>query len=406
MTPLKFIQLTSGFNHSLGLREDHVLFGFGDNFYGQLGLPGVSQLTEGKTINISTLTNDELIIQTSCGFSHSIVLTNKGRVFVSGNNKFQQLGLPQFKQLDQFTELSFEGLLSYEEKIIKIGAGYYHSAALTNQGQVFMWGKDTTGQVGVLADLPVQRPVSMNIFDLSAKEIIKDMSVGWEHNIAKTSEDRIFEWGVNEYRRSLTEEALHELPEMATEIFFEDSRDDEKIKTIIASSSFSIVLSNHHRSFLWGSNSENQLGYKELIPRSRTKPISINWQNPIFKFAGLKTQEHFVDIASNGPRVMALTNHGTLVAWGEKDNLPLRRFFPFLERYLPFIHSVRLTIPKLLKNEKIVSLSAGYRSFFFLTDQGRIWTVGPAKVYALDERFKHFTYHSDDFSFGCLKMPY
>jgi alpha-tubulin suppressor-like RCC1 family protein len=140
MTPLKFIQLTSGFNHSLGLREDHVLFGFGDNFYGQLGLPGVSQLTEGKIINISSLTSDDLIIQTSCGFSHSIVLTNKGNVFVSGNNKFQQLGLPQFKQLDQFTELSFEGLISYEEKIIKIGAGYDHSSALTNQGRIWTVG--------------------------------------------------------------------------------------------------------------------------------------------------------------------------------------------------------------------------------------------------------------------------
>jgi alpha-tubulin suppressor-like RCC1 family protein len=59
---------------------------------------------------------------------------------VSVNNKFQQLGLPQFKQLDQFTELSFEGLLSYEEKIIKIGAGYDHSAALTNQGRIWTVG--------------------------------------------------------------------------------------------------------------------------------------------------------------------------------------------------------------------------------------------------------------------------
>jgi alpha-tubulin suppressor-like RCC1 family protein len=95
------------------------------------------------------------------GLEHCLLLTSKGRVFSAASSSE---GFPSKGQLgvrgltwatrpdgpyDQPHEISeLKGI-----KIKQIAAGDHHSLALDNDGQVFGWGDNSTGQLGVTPDI-------------------------------------------------------------------------------------------------------------------------------------------------------------------------------------------------------------------------------------------------------------
>ncbi|KAL6521486.1 hypothetical protein OROGR_018055 [Orobanche gracilis] len=38
---------------------------------------------------------------------------------------------------------------SISKRIVKISAGYHHSAAITEDGELYIWGKNANGQLGL-----------------------------------------------------------------------------------------------------------------------------------------------------------------------------------------------------------------------------------------------------------------
>lgn len=68
------------------------------------------------------------IVYISCGFTHSLLLSELGNLYTLGNNKFGQLGLGKVQKMIK------PGLLNINktEKIWKIAAGAYHSIVVTS----------------------------------------------------------------------------------------------------------------------------------------------------------------------------------------------------------------------------------------------------------------------------------
>ena len=82
------------------------------------------------------------------GILHVTVLTTDGRVFQWGeicSNEERQVGV---------CELSFlSGSYKNEkERVIQIACGENHALALTAKGQVYSWGRDDDGQLGIKRD--------------------------------------------------------------------------------------------------------------------------------------------------------------------------------------------------------------------------------------------------------------
>ena len=83
-------------------------------------------------------------------------------------------------------------MVDFHLPVVKVMCGSMFSGLLTADGQVFTWGENLFGQLGV-ADSKVtwcQRPtkVVMNKF-------IKDIACGYNHSVAVTKNDEIFVWG-------------------------------------------------------------------------------------------------------------------------------------------------------------------------------------------------------------------
>jgi alpha-tubulin suppressor-like RCC1 family protein len=85
---------------------------------------------------LDTITDDKLEwIQIVCGGWHTVGLTKKGVVFTWGDNQFGQLGHGDNNQRIAPTEVAgLDGLF-----IISISCGEWHTAVLTDKGEILTW---------------------------------------------------------------------------------------------------------------------------------------------------------------------------------------------------------------------------------------------------------------------------
>ena len=78
----------------------------------------------------------------------------------------------------------------------QIAAGCWHSAALTVSGQLFMWGSNTFGQLG-LGDT-MRRPTP-RVVQLMQSQCIVSVCCGEHHTVVLTSTGAVFTWGGGNY---------------------------------------------------------------------------------------------------------------------------------------------------------------------------------------------------------------
>lgn len=107
------------------------------------------------------LPKHHLVKQISCGAFHSLLVADlpdgKTAVYSWGSNPHGQLGLP-IKGNQQFpAKVDF----GPQEKIVMVSAGVTHSAALSDDGVVWVWGMNENFQLGLDAEEPAREPVPL-----------------------------------------------------------------------------------------------------------------------------------------------------------------------------------------------------------------------------------------------------
>lgn len=87
-----------------------------------------------------------IIIQIACGLRHALALTNNGELYAWGSNSEGQLGLGPniMKALKPQLVSSLAAV-----PIAFIACGGYHSMVVSKSGAVFGWGKNMFGQLGL-----------------------------------------------------------------------------------------------------------------------------------------------------------------------------------------------------------------------------------------------------------------
>lgn len=133
--------------------------------------------------------SENSIIQISSGAAHLLALTSSGKIYSWGYNNSKQLG--------HNPPIGFykPTLIPSIENFKKISCGAYHSLALSELGQVYSWGHNYHGQIG---NNKTSDEITLYKVELSTKRII-DISTGYNHSIAITCKGDVFSWGNNEF---------------------------------------------------------------------------------------------------------------------------------------------------------------------------------------------------------------
>uniref|UniRef100_G3NHN5 HECT domain-containing protein n=1 Tax=Gasterosteus aculeatus aculeatus TaxID=481459 RepID=G3NHN5_GASAC len=181
--------LGCGHRHTAYLLEDGTVYTCGCNDLGQLG----HEKSRKKPEQVVAL-DAQIIVAVSCGESHTLALNDKGQVFSWGLGSDGQLGLQNFEECVRVPR-NIKSLSDVQ--IAQVACGYYHSHALSRGGQVFSWGHNRYGQLGL----------GMNGQSISTPQMIQSLqgipfariSAGGAHSFALTLSGAVFGWGRNKF---------------------------------------------------------------------------------------------------------------------------------------------------------------------------------------------------------------
>lgn len=181
-----FKYVSCGLRHSSMITKDNGVLVAGTGAKGQLGLG--DNFNDNNYVTLSRVPELDDVISVASGQHHTVVLRGNGTVLSWGENKYGQLGVNtnfanSFVPLEVFNN----------EALTNVYSGWTHSAALTNNGEVFTWGRNTYGQLGAPREVPYvpeKIPTLQNVGQYTA---------GSEHNLAVTNDGKLFSWGWNEH---------------------------------------------------------------------------------------------------------------------------------------------------------------------------------------------------------------
>jgi alpha-tubulin suppressor-like RCC1 family protein len=195
--PIDMIAL--GSSHTGLLTTTGRLFTWGRNVYGQLGDGTTSsKRTPTEITSFIPKEDNEVITRLSLGWGHSSIQTSLDRVFIWGFNQFGQLGnqtnddqsLPILVSTTEFRE---------ENDTIKdLRLGNGHSGFLTSNDHIFLWGFNQFGQLGNGTTLNENKPIAITV-SLEPDEVITTLALGVNHSAVLTSNGRLMMWGFNQF---------------------------------------------------------------------------------------------------------------------------------------------------------------------------------------------------------------
>jgi alpha-tubulin suppressor-like RCC1 family protein len=277
-----FIAIAAGDQHSVALRSDGTVWAWGGDSTGQLGYGTTDNHSTAQTVIGITGT----VVAVAAGGLSSSALTSDGKLWVWGYNSSGQLG-------NGFTAPLSTPLYTYNN-VAGMDSNLYHSLALGADGLVFGTGSNVNGQLGdgsfVDSFVPLQAAGLTNATAVAA---------GLEHSLALKSDGTVWAWGDNSFGQLGNNGATSGAgtPQQVPGL--------KNIVAISAGSYFNLALDSGGTVWGWGGN-----GYGQQGTGATSAPV----QSPAVAFGGMK----FTAVSAGTIFALALKSDGTV--WAAGDN--------------------------------------------------------------------------------------
>ncbi|KXS11869.1 RCC1/BLIP-II protein [Gonapodya prolifera JEL478] len=187
--------------HNLVVTEDESVYVFGRNDCGQLGLGDLDARLGPTRL---TLPDGVTVAKAATGRNHTVIISNLGKVYAMGDNRYGQCGHPSLKNLSIPTHVS-----ALNVTVVDVACGGDFTVCLSDKGKLFSFGHPEYGQLGNGTDgktLQANRvyydpyPVPKVISALEDVQI-KSLSCGTNHTLALDANGHIWSWGAGGYGR-------------------------------------------------------------------------------------------------------------------------------------------------------------------------------------------------------------
>jgi alpha-tubulin suppressor-like RCC1 family protein len=253
---------------------------WGEDLYGQTGNAAFLH----QQTNVMQITNLTAIASMSAGFHHGLALNTNGQVWAWGMNNWGQVGVGG---LNIPVPLQMTNLSS----MIGIAAGGYHSLALKAGGTVWGWGKAEYGQLGD-GSTPPYRTIPVRTANLTN---VIAIAAGKDNGLA-LSNGVVWAWGANYYGQLGTSNFNQQnIPVRVIGL--------SNVVAIAAGAYHGLALKSDGTVWAWGDNQHGQVGNCSNNP-FQTVPVQVN---------GLS---NVVAVSVGGEHSVALKSDGTIVQWG------------------------------------------------------------------------------------------
>ncbi|XWS36854.1 hypothetical protein CRYUN_Cryun20dG0121400 [Craigia yunnanensis] len=212
-------QVSCGAAHVVALSAEGLLQAWGYNEYGQLGRGVTSEGLQGaRVISAYAKFLDEApelvkITQVSCGEYHTAAISEIGEVYTWGLGNMGQLGHSSLQSGDK--ELLPRRVVALDGIRIKdVACGGVHTCALTSQGALYAWGGGQVGQLGLgpqtgIFSCDPNDSFFRNIPALIVPTGVKLIACGHSHTLICLKDGRIHGWGYNSYGQAANQKSMY-----------------------------------------------------------------------------------------------------------------------------------------------------------------------------------------------------
>uniref|UniRef100_A0A8C1E1L1 HECT domain-containing protein n=1 Tax=Cyprinus carpio carpio TaxID=630221 RepID=A0A8C1E1L1_CYPCA len=209
---------------------------------------------DGKLKQLQLKNKIRLIV---CGADDAVLLSDSGKVLI----------------MDKSTVCKpLKGLEN--RQVIQIACGDHHSVALTNDGQVFVWGENSHGQLGLRKDHPGS-PSAQHVQSLSGVPLAQ-ISAGGDHSFVLSLSGVVFGWGKNSAGQlGLGDTTDRHVPTVV------NSLNRKKTVSISCGGEHTATLSKGGTVFTFGSGGSGQLGHKSFRDEHHPRVVAELWGSEV-----------------------------------------------------------------------------------------------------------------------------
>ncbi len=294
-----YVAVSAGGIHTLAIKSDGTLWAWGFNDQGELGDGCVFAQTCNNRYSPGQVGSEHTWWAVSGGTAHSVALKQDGTLWSWGDNSSGQIGTgcsgsPCFYY-------STPTQITPDTDWVSISAGGFFTAAIKTDGTLWAWGNNYAGQLGdgcVKGSSCVSKatPTTVNSdTDWAA------VAAGANHVLALKTNGTLWAWGINDYgelgNAAQSPTAYSSVPvQIGTDMDW---------KTIAVGDMHSLAIKTNGTLWSWGDNSYGQLGVTCLAScLTVSAPIQVG------------TDADWKDVDGGNSLTLALKTNGSVWAWG------------------------------------------------------------------------------------------
>jgi len=279
-------KIGSGYSHMAGIKTDGTLWTWGSNAFGELG--------DGTAIHrsspVQTVAGGTNWTDVACGYQFTGAIKSDGTLWTFGRNSFGSLGTNSTSTRSSPLQTAAAGT-----NWRQVACGQWHMAAIKTDGTLWTWGRQFSG--GPLGD-NTQVSRSSPVQTVTGGTNWAQVACGRLHTAALKTDGTLWGFGANN-RGALGTNSLDTF--------------SSPVQTITAGTNWAQVACGFFNTlaiktdgtlWLWGQNSEGQLGDDTLVHRS----------SPVQTIAG---GTNWKQVATGCARhTVAIKTNGSLWVWG------------------------------------------------------------------------------------------
>lgn len=335
-TTLRYIDLGSqysakavavGDEHTCAILDDGLIKCWGNNAYGQLGLGDTNSRGDnpnemGNALPAVNLGMGRTATAIAAGGYHTCALLDHGEVKCWGKNTYGQLGLGDTNHRGDNPNEMAEALpavnLGTNRSAIAITAGWGHTCALLNTGEIKCWGGNGYGQLGqgdqvARGDNPGEMGDTLHAILLrSVGNTVQGISAGYLQTCAVMQDRTVKCWGRNDFGQlglGDTNNRGDQAGEMGDQLPAVDLEPGMTAFAVTTGRYHTCALLKDRSVKCWGANGYGQLGLGDTVTRG---------DNPGEMGSALPRADvgSTVILTTRDDHTCAVLDNGQLKCWG------------------------------------------------------------------------------------------
>jgi len=299
--PLKSI--SAGPAHTCAINFEGSLYCWGRGNTGELGI-GSTPTSETQPREVTIEANGleyNKALQVEVGTSHSCSLFDDLQLYCWGYNNYGQLGINSVSQQTRPQVVS----LPLEQRATDVSLGNGHTCAIVLNGSVYCWGYNAYGQLG--DNTTTNSPIPI-LTHLPQGRTAIAISSGNDHSCAILDNNSVYCWGYNGNKQLGS--SLN--PSRSLIPLFAELPTGSSVVELSMGTSFSCAVLENGSAYCWGYNNYNQVEGQSNsnLPNTVLIPVHVE----------LESIYRIVSLSSGSEHACAVLENGEITCWGRTSN--------------------------------------------------------------------------------------